>query len=513
MESPVAGCARLGDEVPPQLQPSAPRQAADIKRVQDRWMRWTRDPQRHDWTFEWTAKPTICQAKDLVDFYLDRGADLGIPKHLIWEYFTVRHFRQGRSNQLFLVEFFIPTYGLSGYSTFAMIMRLGVPKDPFYLVESEVATMCFARRSGLPVPRVYSFDSSGANPLELEPIFMELVPGVNFKHWICDSGKDLKGQDLIKILDEVQNKHLTLLEKTSFDQIGSLYYDWKGERGFFVGPSTAKVYWTGYRAQYVGQINRGPFDHITASLDSYLCAWEVELSDTRVYPKDRAHVRDLYHARTLITETRRQLLPRLHAWGGRDAAYYIQGLNDTVARTAWHRPHVGHGSLHHENLLIDPDTLKVTAIVDWEKSTVQPGPASPSMTYYLLWDTWGLCVDSRPPDDVAFSELVLVPTPKDDDLPGLIRVGEKDATEYLDAQDGMMGLLLPPQLQPPKDRVTGVSWTVMVLEEAIFSVSKSVEYYDRILSETTVALDSEMVRRRAKYAAQVGRVQNRCKAR
>jgi hypothetical protein len=42
-----------------------------------------------------------------------------------------------------------------------LLIRIGVPKDPFYLVESEVETVMFAHEdTGLPVPRVFCLDSS-----------------------------------------------------------------------------------------------------------------------------------------------------------------------------------------------------------------------------------------------------------------------------------------------------------------------------------------------------------------
>jgi len=54
------------------------------------------------------------------------------------------------------------------------LFRIGMPKDPYFVVESEVATMAFAREQGLPVPRVFCFDSSGTAPFGLEAMFLEV---------------------------------------------------------------------------------------------------------------------------------------------------------------------------------------------------------------------------------------------------------------------------------------------------------------------------------------------------
>ncbi|KAK0747214.1 hypothetical protein B0T21DRAFT_405863 [Apiosordaria backusii] len=49
-----------------------------------------------------------------------------------------------------------------------VIMRVSLPWAPYYGTESEVASMLFASRQGVPVPEVYFFDSSAKNDCGIE---------------------------------------------------------------------------------------------------------------------------------------------------------------------------------------------------------------------------------------------------------------------------------------------------------------------------------------------------------
>ncbi|KAK1763421.1 hypothetical protein QBC33DRAFT_549638 [Phialemonium atrogriseum] len=115
-----------------------------------------------------------------------------------------------------------------------LLLRIAMPWDPYYKVESEVATMMLVDRLGIPTPRVFFFDSSARNPLGLECIFMERVGGVRiYELWAYNR----RGYDAsyISVASQVKD-YLSRLWEHSFDLIGNVYYDWDGTRDFFIGP-------------------------------------------------------------------------------------------------------------------------------------------------------------------------------------------------------------------------------------------------------------------------------------
>lgn len=134
-----------------------------------------------------------------------------------------------------------------------------------YLTASEVATMDFLRSEvGLPIPRVYGWNSSAAveeNPVGAEYVIMEKVQGVELSR--CWRGLTKKERlAVIRRICEYENKLFT----TPFEQIGGLYYPSSlspEERGCTIkdsrwcfGPSPSSTFWHGERQQL--QLDRGP---------------------------------------------------------------------------------------------------------------------------------------------------------------------------------------------------------------------------------------------------------------
>jgi hypothetical protein len=134
-----------------------------------------------------------------------------------------------------------------------------------YLTASEVATMDFLRSEvGLPIPRVYGWNSSAAveeNPVGAEYVIMEKVQGVELSR--CWRGLTKKARlGVIKQICKYENKLFT----TPFEQIGGLYYPGSlspEERGCTIkdsrwcfGPSPSSTFWHGERQQL--QLDRGP---------------------------------------------------------------------------------------------------------------------------------------------------------------------------------------------------------------------------------------------------------------
>ena len=133
-----------------------------------------------------------------------------------------------------------------------------MPWDPYYKVESEVATMMLADSLGIPTPRVFFFDSSARNPLGLECMFMERVGGISlFDLWAKDPRPEYN-ESYTPVASQVKD-YLSRLWEHSFDLIGSVYYDWDRTRDFFIGPVICVEFATPHPDCLDALFHRGPF--------------------------------------------------------------------------------------------------------------------------------------------------------------------------------------------------------------------------------------------------------------
>jgi Phosphotransferase enzyme family len=209
--------------IPVRLNPPlfrGPRSLTQIMAEQQRWLIWEVDgvkPWVHNPHWAQYKKPDLAVAQELLEFYVAMNA---LPRHLNLEFLT-----GGAYHELFRVMFEENTLPQT------VILRVSKPSDPYYTLESEVATMMMAATLGIPVPRIYSFDSSAQNPLGLEWSLMEFIQGSSFEDWDYASGNS---SDSLRILGQLAS-HLETLRSVAFSQIGNLYFDWV-RHAFFVGP-------------------------------------------------------------------------------------------------------------------------------------------------------------------------------------------------------------------------------------------------------------------------------------
>ena len=120
----------------------------------------------------------------------------------------VDFFAQGAFNKLYEIT--------CGQHAQRFIFRVLLSLDPFFKVESEVATMKFL--SGFPVPRVIAWDSDSRTELGFEWLLMELIDGVP----LCDVWRQILWERKVTLTEEV-SKIVVKIETYTFDSIGSLY--------------------------------------------------------------------------------------------------------------------------------------------------------------------------------------------------------------------------------------------------------------------------------------------------
>lgn len=439
---------------PKRLQPSRPRPLGQIIKEQERHIAWDRPMAKNPygsahWVAHWTLQFGIFthqQVRKLLDFYIDKKL-LPITK----AYKVISTNWWGKWNFLWVIELEEPSSSTpvathKGEDDAVklpqkFILRIGQPRDPFFKIESEVATMCFARDHGVPAPEVYYFDSSAVNPLGVEFIIMEIVDGKSSHDWEWDGagpGEDYstfkeRKREALKQLDH----YLKRLEEIPFDAIGSIYYDWAGDAGYFIGPMV-DYHLTAEPWASVHGVNRGPFPDMKSFLEATLHMWEREATDDRLLfdpgtAKDNAPVRpadgslttdpravictkhteerNWYQREHFDTMKRRvdlmrnklfPLLDKHMPWILDPASGANDGPEDlltppsptpSMTPRSFLQPHIFHHDLHLGNMMVDPPTGTIVAIIDWEGTIALPGPArlpitlaTDEMGHDLGWD-------------------------------------------------------------------------------------------------------------------------------
>lgn len=194
-----------------------------------------------------------------------------------------------------------------------ILLRLSLPLDPYFHMESDVATAHFARVRGIPVPRIYAYDSSAVNCLGIEWQLVQKIPDpdVNFVDEILDEEEEFLaacGRDQPRGLSTAWMRLGRQLEETlallrsgnhhpyrgreygaCFDKIGSLYWDFEA-CDFVLGPVSDRCFTRGRRILYHQRhdgdggdpklpLNRGPFDSVGEYLNAALTMYLEESKD------------------------------------------------------------------------------------------------------------------------------------------------------------------------------------------------------------------------------------------
>ncbi|KAM5447484.1 hypothetical protein MaudCBS49596_005995 [Microsporum audouinii] len=247
---------------------------------------------------------------------------------------------------------------------------------PYYTIASEVATMDFARTVlQTPAPRVYAWNASAdinSNPVGAEYIVMEKIPGVQ----LSDIWWGLQLNQKLKILIQVA-RYMRRWTSVGFDKLGSIYYPESmgtplnevlySEEGnsvhntrFTIGPSTNREWSDGGRQDM--KCNKGPWMSVTDYRKAIGDRETMAVKTLGHVPKQLAI---LYGPKPLYQPSAKKKLEALQ--------YYSQIqqilLPDDPSLTTGH---LWHNDLHHENIFVDPDSLEIQGIIDWQSLQIAP---------------------------------------------------------------------------------------------------------------------------------------------
>ncbi|KAL3422844.1 hypothetical protein PVAG01_04591 [Phlyctema vagabunda] len=241
----------------------------------------------------------------------------------------------------------------------------------FYTTASEVATRQFLRDAlGLPIPRVLSWSADRNNPIGAEYILEEQAQGMPlgrlWKDW--DEWPMEPRYDIIAQVVEIESK----LASTKFAKAACIYFreDFpNGDslvtvpplpllEGFTLGPLLESGMWRGARTNM--DMSRGPYNRPHDFVEA-MAKNELKFVQEHASPR-------MNYARSLTKpETPKEMLELLDQYL-RLAPAMIPRLSteDTHSSTIWHP------DLHLDNVFVDPESKKITNVIDWQKAAALP---------------------------------------------------------------------------------------------------------------------------------------------
>ncbi|KAF2761050.1 phosphotransferase family protein [Pseudovirgaria hyperparasitica] len=241
-----------------------------------------------------------------------------------------------------------------------------------YGIASEVATMEFLRLHGVPIPRVFSWDSSTSNQVGSEYIIMEKVPGVELEDtWYSMTLRER--MDVVEKIVDIEK----ILFAIRFPASGSLYYkdsldsnittanmspdiSQKGTDKFCIGPSSELLWW--YQMRDELDINRGPWKH---SEDLLKAVGQRELTWLRKFGERRFPREPLYRE----FYDRQKVDPQVQIGSLLD---YLKVAPHIVPdREELNQPTIRHPDLSPSNIFVNRSG-EITGVIDWQRSAILP---------------------------------------------------------------------------------------------------------------------------------------------
>lgn len=415
----------------------------------------------------WTRTPDISVIKELAIQHLP-------PSHADIE---VDFFAEGAFNKLYTVR--------SPHILRYYLMRVTLPVEPFFKTESERATLAYIRKyTSVPVPRVIAYDSSSENSLGFEWLLLEKINGIPlseaWENMDFDSKSTLSREmahTLQQLYDlrfrEIGNLYFSSVRNQVIDRIlsseaaesndstnanGQAVLDsgnedtdyFETQRDFTSSDSTVTVDRDIGTEFIVGRIvspwffrdkrvllptHRGPF---SSSYELMMAKTEIQIERIKnlsPLPTDE-----------YFSETDEELAD--HQDEVLMTCYDLLSLVPSYFPSLDRRKEINtlyHSDLSDRNIIVDPNTYKITGIVDWESVSICPSWETSDYPHFLK----GIVISEPPPpagpevDEEALTEIR-----KDWEKVLLRRQYLKDLR---DAGKGLNGIPLTPEIPSEYD--------------------------------------------------------------
>ncbi|MCJ1371958.1 hypothetical protein MMC20_003178 [Loxospora ochrophaea] len=245
-----------------------------------------------------------------------------------------------------------------------LVLRVSGHHLPQIKTENEIGVMSWvSKNTTIPIPEVIAYDTSVDNPISHEYTLLSWVEGVT----LSDVYHSLDDRQINKIIDQLID-FLSQLHAHEWHSIGGLNINNEGniivgqvlEESFWQVPDIQKLWPEG---ETVATLNiEGPyptyFEYTSAQIRKYMHLIQIH--------EKLAFMRDI--------------IPRLEAFLTA-LPKHSDELNNVKLRLA-------HKDLHFANMLYDVSSDRITAILDWEFSSVVPFPKwNPHKSF--LWNGQG----------------------------------------------------------------------------------------------------------------------------
>ncbi|VUC21585.1 unnamed protein product [Clonostachys rosea] len=285
------------------------------------------------------------------------------------------------------------------------LFRVAVPVDPVYKMESEMATLEFLRRrTTIPVPRPVAWNSSSSNPLGFEWALVEKAPGVELRS-VWD---DLPWERKAALVESIAGYLAQLWSPDlRFSHIGSIYCAGFGagesspdrsvasapsasfgmsrvetatRGGFKIGPMVDVRFVSGRRRHL--PTDRGPYDSCQDWLAALIDTENSFISSAALLFKDipeeskAARMGEEEDIGDVIGYEEEgdcdHALESCHRFWRALPSVVPAGSQEGEPDRTDARFLLSHWDLRTANIIVDPESLEITGIIDWENAVTVP---------------------------------------------------------------------------------------------------------------------------------------------
>ncbi|CAF9916958.1 MAG: hypothetical protein HETSPECPRED_003058 [Heterodermia speciosa] len=293
-------------------------------------------------TPKWTIEPSLKAVAEAVYHHLElSSADIADS--------SIEVFNQGGFNKLYSITCPRGVY----------IARVTLPVDPVYKTASEVATLhMISRYTSIPVPTVYGYDLSRANPIGFEWMLMNHMPGITLdKAW-----PGMSWSAKYRLIHRMTDVLSQLFHRTKSNGIGNIYHFADSrvlEASRMLVNEMSPAYLLGqvvsmgffWDKHIVQDIPRGPFLTSQQWLRSRLLLTQSDANAVLANSCDEDELEDAEVTRDLVSRLT-ECIPR----------YFPSEVQDGGSLVCC----MHHDDLSWHNILVDQKNGSLVGIVDWE---------------------------------------------------------------------------------------------------------------------------------------------------
>ncbi|KAL4942001.1 phosphotransferase enzyme family-domain-containing protein [Aspergillus oleicola] len=334
-------------------------------------LRWADEDDSGELNPTWTATPDILAIQGLA------AESLSLQNSAV----TAAFHAEGAFNKLYTIT--------APDLPHRYLMRVSLPVEPFFKTESEVATMAFLRKhTAVPVANVIAYCSTAANPLHFEWILLEYIEGTPLLDLWDDMSFEAKSELNVRMQGYIQQ-----MRAFNFSRLGNLYFSnvqdrvnghpaqWQRtstsevetDSKFTIGRIVSPWFFRDKRVHL--QANRGPF---RSSTDLMLSKTNMQIERIKHLSADPS---DEYYCEVDEDLAEHEMDVSKTCYALRDLVPVIFPISTDPDEDE--QMFLYHHDLSEWNIIVDPETLEVRGIIDWESVGIYPAWQATQFPFFL----------------------------------------------------------------------------------------------------------------------------------